>query len=317
MILRSSLALVCALTVAPLAAVTLASDKTPGVTSQRLAKPVVVDGHDDEWEAGGMAFGKPAVYVAAQNDGEFLYLCLRTSDPAARMRIMRQGLIVWFDPQGGKKKAFGIKFPVGGGMMGEGQRTGGGRRGGWGGQPGQGGGQQQPPDRGQQQPPDPDAQTPQDRDPQAQGPRFVEPPNRLEILGPSKDDALSLTADKVPGVEVKVAQVEGVLIYEMKVPLAKTTERPYAVGAAAGAVVGLGLENPDMKMEARPAGGRGGMGGMGGGGGRGGFGGGMGGGRGGMGGGMGGGRGGMGGGQGQRPDMGKPLKEWTTLQLAK
>ena len=38
----------------------------------------------------------------------------RSSEPSVRRQIIRQGLIVWFDPAGKTKKAFGVKYPVGG-----------------------------------------------------------------------------------------------------------------------------------------------------------------------------------------------------------
>ena len=114
---------------------------------------------------------------------------------------------------------------------------------------------------------------------------------------------------------MKVGQAEGVLTYELKVPLAANDAHPYAVGAKPGALVSLGLEMPKLQMpegRGREGGGGGGGRGPGGGGG-----GGMGGRIGGYGGGMGGGRGGHGGGGGyQQSEQEKPLSGWVELQLA-
>ncbi len=41
----------------------------------------------------------------------FLYICAVVENPLVRMRVMRQGLTVWFDPEGGRKKTMGIRFP--------------------------------------------------------------------------------------------------------------------------------------------------------------------------------------------------------------
>jgi hypothetical protein len=235
---------------------------------------------------------KDPITAAAVNDGQFLYLVLSTSDPGMRMQILRRGLVVWFDPSGGAKKHFGVKYPVG--MIGgaDGAGRGGRRRSGY-----PGGGQS-----GADEPAgarDPD---------QAAG--RLDPPNRLEVLGPDKDDAHSFVTDMAPGIAVRIGQVEGSLVYELKVPIARTSELPYAIEAKPGTLIGFGLETP--KMERPLSEGSGGMGGLGGGG--------MGGGRGrgGMGGGGGRGRGGMGGGRGG--DGGftpmKPLKSWATIQLA-
>jgi len=139
-------------------------------------------------------------------------------------------------------------------------------------------------------------------------PDQVEPTNRLEVYGPQKDDAHSFVADMAPGITVKTGQADGYLVYELKVPLAKTTAAPYAIETKPGAVIGIGIETPKMEHpsgEGRGGGMGGGMGGMGGGmGGRGG---------GGMGHGGGGGRSGGEHGQSEQP---KPLKNWATIQLA-
>src|SRR5262249_20632194 len=147
------------------------------------------------------------------------------------------------------KKTFGIKYPVGspGGMRG---RFGGGR-----GMPGQGypgqGGRSRDRDSSDD-PAQPDASP-------------VDVPNRLEVLGPKKDDVRSFVADRAPGIDVKIGQVEGALVYELKVPLVKSSEVEYAIGAQPGALIGIGLETPKVETSREQmTGGRGG--GMGGGG---------------------------------------------------
>jgi hypothetical protein len=255
-------------------------------------REIVIDGSNADWPGPLLQIEeKTPVTIAAVNDGRFLYLVLHASDPMARARIMRQGLIVWFDPSGKNKKQFGIKFPVGmerGDMRG---RSGGGPRGmrpGGGTSPDDGTG-----DSGQR------------------GPEMFDPPNRLELLGAKKDDIHSFVADKVPGIVVKIGQVEGALVYELQVPLAKTSEFVYAIGTTAGALIGIGLETPKIERASSDEGrgrgmGGGGMGGrgMGGRGGRGG------GGR------SGGGMGGRGMGAGRDTEQMKPMKAWGLLQLA-
>lgn len=246
------------------------------IDSHRKDRDIAIDGDSGDWTGPLVPLDeRQPVSVAVANDGQFLYLVLTASDATTRMQIMREGLIVWFDPGGKDKKHFGIKFPVG--MPIAMDRAGGDRR---------RGGQARPGEEGR-------------------GRAFEEAVNRLEILGPKKDDARSLVADAVPGVAVKVGQAEGSLVYELKVPLSKTTELPYAIDAKPGATIGLGLETPKMDRSSsngergRGMGGAGGMGGMGGG---------RRGGDMGRGGGMGGGRGGF-----ERP---KPMKIWATVRLA-
>jgi len=268
--------------------------KKPSITSQWRDRELAIDGDSGDWPGPlrPIEENRPLM-VAAMNDGQNLYLVLSTSDSAERRQILRQGLIVWFDPSGGEKKHFGLKYPVG--VPPEERSTRGGGGGGGGYRRGPGGGGGHPPS------------DPGSRDPSgSSSPDQVEPTNRLEVYGPQKDDAHSFVTEMAPGITVKTGQADGYLVYELKVPLAKTADSPYAIETKPGAQIGFGIETP--KVEHPSGEGRGGPGG-----GFGGFGGGMGGRGGGGGGGMGGHGGGGGRGEYEQP---KPLKGWATIQLA-
>ena len=250
--------------------------KKQRLDSQWRTAPIVVDGDNGEWARPltPLAENEP-VLAAAANDGEFLFIVFTTSDITAARQILRQGLTVWFDPSGGDRKHFGVKFPVG--IMTEDP-------------PGGGRGRFRRPsgtgDRGLER--SSPGGAPADEE---------EPPNRLEIYGPQKNDVHNFVAGMAPGVEVKVARLQGHLVYELKVPLARSAATPYAIETKPGAAIGIGLET--AKAERRPD--RGTMGGFGGPG-------------------IGGpsGRGAIG---VRRPNRAleppKPLKTWATLQLAK
>ena len=96
------------------AAALQASDKRQRIDSRWRDRDIAVDGNQSEWAGPLVRIDeKVAGTAAAMNDGQFLYLVLSASDTAARRQILRQGLILWFDPRGGDKKHFGLKFPVG------------------------------------------------------------------------------------------------------------------------------------------------------------------------------------------------------------
>jgi hypothetical protein len=256
-----------------------------------------VDGQLDDWAGALTPLGNEPLSVQIVNTADAVYLRLVASDASMRGQIQRRGLIVWFDESGGNKKRLGIHYPVvvGGYGGGSGGGRGYGRHGG-GGSDSSGG---ESGDSTQHETPNQDTQ----------------PTDRVDILGPGKDDARSLTLDHASGIEAAMRVVQGSLQYELKVPLTKTTDHPYAIGAAPGATIGVGFETP--KAEGRPGGSSGGYGGGGGGGGYGGGGhGGMGGGMHGRGGGGGGGMRGGGGGYGNYQPP-KPLKEWGTIVLSR
>jgi hypothetical protein len=195
--------------------------------------------------------------------------------------MIGMGFTVWFDPDGGDDRTLGVQFPLGGGSRGFGMR-------------GMGPGR-----RAEGGPPDPEEFQQRMSEAIASMDEFV-------IHGPRKGDRHPRVIDEGKGVEVRIGMEGGGLIYELKVPLARTGVHPYAIGTQPGEAIGVGLETSEFDLEAM----RGGMGpgGMGrGGGGIGGVG---------PGGGMGGGPPGGGRMGGGRPEMPEPLNMWAKVQLA-
>jgi hypothetical protein len=277
-----------ALILALAASASLFAGKKADLSSHWRDRDIVIDGVSAEWQGMMTAVKDAPLSMGVFNDDQYLYLCLVSGNRAAAGQIHRQGLIVWLDKDGGKKKQFGFEFPIpmrGMSLVdrdaappeeGRGTRA-----------PGQG--------RGTAMPLEADE-------------------DRAAILGPGKDDRHDLALDELKGIAVKLGDADGVLVYELRMPLRASADVPYAASLTAGTIVGVSVETPEFRQPAgRSAGGGGGSPGMGGRGGMGGMGG-----RGGMG-GMGG-RGGTGGGgrEGGRSgaEMPTPIKFSTTVQLA-
>src|SRR5690349_5106334 len=92
----------------------LIANKRQVINSHWRDRDVVIDGDNGEWPGPLTPIEENhPVLTAAINDGQFLYVLLSTADTTSRRQILRQGLIVWFDPSGGDKKHFGLKYPVG------------------------------------------------------------------------------------------------------------------------------------------------------------------------------------------------------------
>ncbi|MCL4848696.1 MAG: hypothetical protein KJ066_19280 [Acidobacteria bacterium] len=279
-----------------------ASDPLPLPATWRAA-PLVADGDDAEWSEPATSLGSVAVSVSVANDDQHLFLRLRTSDRTAAIQIVRAGFIVWFDPGGRDRKVFGIKYPVGTPLNEDDF-------------PARGAGRPRVPPRDPDTSGDDDDRRP--RRPPARGegaqdearppaaplvpadPSLVPP--RLELLGRDKNAHRTLLLDHTPGIRVAVGRADDTLVYELVVPLSRTADAPYAVGARPGTTIGLGVETlklelPKLESRAgrRPPMGGGGMGGPGGMGGR--------------------GRDGRPGG-GARPEMPKPWTVWTKVALA-
>jgi hypothetical protein len=252
--------------------VSVSASEKPHFQSQPRDGAIVVDGRFDDWPGSLQPFEAAPVAVQFLNDGEFLYMRLAASAASERRQILRQGFTVWFDPAGGTKKHFGVRYPVverGTGSDEEGRGRFGGRRGG---------------DHGGDQGALPEPS----------------PADRIDVLGPGKDDARMLTRDHAQGVDAAVRQEQGELQYELRVPLVRDAGHPYGIEAVPGKPIGVGLETGRMQPTSFGSGGRGG-----------GFGGGMGG----RGGGMGG-RGGPRGGDREGYEAPKPIKGWGVVSIA-
>ncbi len=193
-------------------------------------REITVDGNNADWLGTMLFFEEDNVSVGLLNDENFLYICMIAEDQFMRTQVMRQGFTLWFDPDGGKEKTFGIKYPLG--MQAGGRRM---------------------------------RIDEQSMERSRQAPR--RPMIELEILGPGKDELKKMPIAEAKGIDIIVEFSSGMLVYELKVPLIQSEQYPYAIGAEAGSSVGIGFETPKMKrsdMRRQMSGGRGGGGTMGG-----------------------------------------------------
>ena len=234
-----------------------------------------IDGRSDDWVGSLTYVDKQNISLGVKNDSDYLYVCMAAEDQALISRILRQGMILWFNPEGGKEKAFGIKYPLGRQDMELGDR---------------------------------EIKRPgSEANPQKKSPAAMTISNELEILQDSKVP-ITTSIDKLKGIQIAVKRSSGLIVYEVKIPLQKNPNLPFAIGAEKGSEIGLGIEIPKMSMTLNRASRSAGGGGIGGGG------------MGGRGGGMGGRSGGMGGGSGamtgQRANMQKGVKIWAAVKLA-
>lgn len=241
--------------------------------SRWLDREITIDAYEGEWREALTAIQKERFTFGAFNDNDYLYICLMTRDRSLQNQVMGMGFTMWFSPGGKQEDAWGIRYPLGRRASGMSLM-------------------------------DNQGISSQDGRPQS----FDTALDELEIIERGEDNGLRLLLAEAQGIEIKAFGDLDALIYELKIPLRRGENAPYAVGAQAGQEITIGLETQVFDREARMGqrrpDGTGGQGGIGTGG------------RGGA--GMGGRGGGMppGGGQGMRPQMASPLNIWATLALA-
>jgi hypothetical protein len=241
---------------------------------------VKIDGVADEWAGVLRPLPDVPMLIGVQNDGDFLYLCFKTSDPKTKRQLAMLGLTVWADGAGKKEKTFGVRFPVAGGAR-----------------------FARPTRDGSSAPPSDTHPAPS---PGGAGGEF-------EIIGPTAGDRLIVPPDDAHPIRAAIGDESGVMVIEMRIPLKPSEMHPLSVGSTPGRTVLLGLET-ERRSSKQAEGGEGGGERRGGGGygGRGGYGGSRPGGP-----GSGGRGGGMGGGmRGERGQMPDPIKLWLDVKLA-
>jgi hypothetical protein len=201
--------------------------KDPNFKSNWRQADIIVDGNESEWAGSFIYLEEIKIGIGIKNDGDNLYVILKTTDANKQRQIMRMGLTIWLDATGKKKKNLGIHYPIGMQAYGMPSAIG-------------------------QQSDEPNNELKK---------QFTEMLKEVEILGPEKNDRNRVPRINNFGIEVSLNDTLGVMIYELKIPLKSTKEFPYAVGANAADIISLGLEtgefNREMMRGERPPGRRG------------------------------------------------------------
>jgi hypothetical protein len=177
--------------------------------SRRLESPIVIDGKPDEWHGSLSFIQESQLLLGFRNDQHFLCACFVAESRQASTQILSRGLMVWFDPQGGTQKAFGIRYPLGISaedrpfLMGEDEKI--------------------------------------DED------FFKKTLKDLIIVRPGKNptEKMSVEEAKARGLEVGITAEIGLVVYELKIPLTSGGDKIPALGVQPGATIGIGLELPE------------------------------------------------------------------------
>ena len=144
--------------------------------------------------------------VGAVNDGEFLFLVVSARDPESIAHVS-SGLIVWLDPSGRRGETFGLRL------------------------------------EGVERPLLPGMTPTASAGPFDRISTTVL--DQFDVLGPGKNQRRLVDLTPELGIEIASSRAETEVAYELKIPLQKTSGRPYAVGVAPGRTIGLGIATPE------------------------------------------------------------------------
>ena len=217
--------------------------KKTELTSQWKDTDIVIDGDHTDWKDHLSLIEKHNVSIGMQHNDEFLYMCLATTDKQIQNQFLRMGLKLWLSPEDGKKRQFGIHYPIG--LMGSGISM-----------------RELSSNRGL-------------GDQEQNAGRMEDLITRslfeLEVLGPEEGDIERMHVNQAQSMEIKINRDEGLLVYELKIPRIRDEKHPYALGMGPQAMLICGFETGEVDLDQMRSdmGNRMGGGGMRGGGGRG------------------------------------------------
>ncbi|GAB5535371.1 MAG: hypothetical protein Rubg2KO_16200 [Rubricoccaceae bacterium] len=251
---------------------------TQRIQSAPSDQPVALDGEVSDF-AGAIRIveGETGLSMGVKNDDDAVYVALVVRSESALRQILGGGLTLWLDPEGGKEKALGVRFPLAAAGA---EARAAGRRG-----------------SGDEAPSAEEMQA-------LLRERFGAALGEYEVVRGDGAQGVRFFTSDAGAVGVGGSFDHGELVLEYRIPLGGTAE--YALGAEPGGEIGLGLATPEVERPAQREEGRAGRGGR-----SGGRSGGMGGRRGG-----GRGRGGQSGGRASQPGPPEPLNVWTRVELA-
>jgi hypothetical protein len=185
---------------------------------------IVVDGSADDWAGKLVPIPDAPIFMGIQNDGSFVYLCLKTTDEAAKKRIQALGVNFYLDGSGKADRSFGIRYPASA---------------------------------------EPPAPRPADAPPEESGSarRRTASPDDIQVLGRDAEGGGRMKVAQIRPLAAAMAERDGALVLELKVPLTFSLETPFAIQTAPGKMIALGLEGAQPDRELRSEGRRGGRGG--------------------------------------------------------
>jgi hypothetical protein len=213
---------------------------TKSIQSVPLGSPPEVDGSVSDWEGAVQPVEeRDGLALGVTNDGEALYVSLIVRDQELVRQIARDGLVLWLDPEGGKRQQVGVQYPLGlAATMGPGAR---GRMETMGGVDARSGARENP--GGLRE---------------ALRERFLASLDELMLLREGEATGARIPTPAPTGLSASATMEFGEMIVEYRIPLGDGLGGSLA--AAPGAQIGVGLVTPERERPGLGAGRGGGLG---------------------------------------------------------
>jgi hypothetical protein len=180
---------------------------------------IKIDGNSDDWQGRTWVIKDlPNVAVGFINDDKSLYLSLTVGNRSLQRQVAFGGLTIWFDRNAGDEKKFGVHYPLPIMMR------------------------DMPMERRR-------SSRDQGREHDTSWTFPEQFSDELDIFGPMAGEHHRMRMQETGGIEAALHFSQGLLIYEMKVPLTDTGPQPYVIGSTAGSIIGVGIETGNGNVE--------------------------------------------------------------------
>ncbi len=197
---------------------TACEEEAAGIRSSWRDREIYVDGIDPEWKGCPKYYDEDTMTsVSLLNDENHLFIRVTTQNQEIQRQILIQGLTVWFEQKGEKKRKMGVHFPVGiprekrMQMFRDASKD------------------QQDPFRG-----------------------LLEKGQReIQLLGPGEYEQKTMPVSEIRNydMDVKINKTERDLVYELKIPITKTEENRHAFLHPGKESFRLGFQVGDREKE--------------------------------------------------------------------
>jgi hypothetical protein len=197
------------------------------VESLRKTHEIKIDGNDEDWIDAKYFVKEHDVVFGVMNDNEFLYICFYPTTNELTRQILSQGMTLWINNNGKRKKEYGIRFPLGmQNFM----------------------NQQMPEEKGNQSR---NSDRKKRETDSKMMDRMVKSLNKdLEIIGPGKDQSEIIKFLDLKGIEIGFAFEKELFAYELKIPLSQNSNNSIYIDADPTSKIALGFEVPKPDTDA-------------------------------------------------------------------
>ncbi len=182
------------------------------LTSNNLERTITIDGVEKDWRGALRSVEKEDFTVGLLNDEDFLYISFITSSAELHGQIVTQGLVVWFDREGGKDKDFGIRYPLG--LMAPTSDV------------------------------NPEILK---QDPSLVERYFNESLEHFELYEGNEKIGTKYTRSELKDLELKASLLNGSFVYELKIPI--SGDERYMLNPIVPGQIGVGFESPEIDLE--------------------------------------------------------------------